>query len=108
MVVANDDGITIWYGGRPWSTIRWDQLESVSFDIDDLVSGPRPCEAFWMISGGDQRLRIYVRQSAADELNRRLTALPDFDHEALRRAFDAESEGNSCVGASEPPNPAPS
>jgi hypothetical protein len=95
VVVADDEAITIWYCGKPWSAIPWDQVETVSVDVDPFVSGPRPCEAFWMISGRNRLLRVYMRQAGVDELNRRLAALPGFDHAALRRALEAEA---ACSG----------
>jgi hypothetical protein len=95
VVVAEDDAITIWYSGKAWSGIRWDQVETVTVDVDPYVSGPRPCEGFWMISGGDRCLRVYMRMAGVGELNRRLAALPGFDHAALRRALEAEA---ACRG----------
>ncbi len=91
-VVVDDVGITDWHSGEPRFSVQWSEIDTVSVDVDNYVSGPRPCVAFWMISGHGKSIRLpLMGKPGLDELKQRLIALPGFDHNALRAALEAEA-----------------
>jgi hypothetical protein len=94
VVTVDDIGITDWHSNQPVFSIRWSEVETVSVDVDPFVSGPHPCEGFWLIAGNANCLRLPLSgKPGVDDLNLRLLRPPGFDQQALRRALEAEAAG---------------
>jgi hypothetical protein len=92
VLIVDEDGMTNWICGQPTFSICWSEIETVFVDVDPYVSGPRPCEAFWVIAGAGKCIKLPLRgKRGLDELNLRLVVLSGFDHNALREALEAEA-----------------
>ncbi|HEY9401269.1 MAG TPA: hypothetical protein VIQ24_01155 [Pyrinomonadaceae bacterium] len=92
-VIVDDDGVTLWLGGKAHSRILWSQLTSVDIGI---VTAPEMdySEAFWGLTGDGAEVIVPVEVIVnAGQLNSKLFKLPGFDMEMYHRAREAESQG---------------
>ena len=90
-VVLDDEGVTLWLGGKADSRILWSELDSVEIGI---VTAPNYSEAFWRLAGEGAEVIAPVELIVnASQLSERLFELPGFDAETYRRAREAESQG---------------
>src|SRR5262245_12534603 len=87
-VTVDADGVSA--SVPPGSRVRWRELERVV--IQTVTGGAEYSEAFWVLTGGGQKLVAPVEiVMGAEQLNAWLLALPGFDTVSLAQARLAEA-----------------
>ena len=95
-VVLDDEGVTLWLGGKADSRIHWSQIDLVEIGIVTAADSEY-AEAFWRLAGEDVEFIAPVEVIVnAIQLNEKLFMLSGFDMEMYGRAREAETQGHSA------------